>query len=177
MIKQNNAIIKLVYAAVCLALAIVLPFLTGQIPAVGQMLSPMHIPVLLCGFICGWGWGLGVGFVAPLLRHVLFSVPRMPMGAAMAFELATYGLVAGLLYRMLPKKVSSVYISLIVAMILGRIVWGAARFAIAGLQGSSFPMSAFVAGAFVEAIPGIILHIILIPAVVIALRRASLIPD
>ena len=94
---------RMVFAALCLALALVLPFLTGQIPQVGSALCPMHIPVLLCGFLCGWPWGLAVGFIAPLLRSVIFGMPPMvPAAVAMAFELATYGAVAGFLYRKFP---------------------------------------------------------------------------
>ncbi|MBR0352226.1 MAG: ECF transporter S component [Oscillospiraceae bacterium] len=167
---------KLCYAAVCLALAMVLPFLTGQIPQIGQALSPMHIPVFLCGFLCGWPWGLAVGFIAPLMRSVLFGMPAIFPGAcAMAFELATYGAVSGILYKVLPKKILYIYVTLIIGMLCGRIVWGIARYVFAGLQGSSFPMSAFVAGAFTNAIPGIILHIVLIPLIVIALQRAKLV--
>ena len=166
---------KLTYSALFLAIALVLPFLTGQIPQIGSMLSPMHIPVLLCGFICGWPWGLAVGFIAPLLRSVLFGMPPMVPGAvSMAFELATYGCVAGLLYRLLPRKTVSIYIALVIAMIAGRIVWGIARLVLAGLTGSKFTWALFMAGAFTNAIPGIILHIVLIPAVVIAMERAGL---
>ena len=167
---------KLCYAAVCLALAMVLPFLTGQIPQIGQMLSPMHIPVFLCGFLCGWPWGIVVGFIAPLLRSVLFGMPAFFPGAcAMAFELATYGFVSGVLYKRLPDRTSSIYIALIAAMICGRIVWGIARYVFAGLSGSSFPMSAFIAGAVTNAIPGIILHIVLVPIILIAMKRAKLV--
>ena len=95
--KQNNTK-KLVYSALFLALALVLPFLTGQIQTFGQMLAPMHLPVLLCGFVCGPVWGLAVGAVAPLLRSLLFGMPPMfPTAVAMAFELAAYGLFTGLL--------------------------------------------------------------------------------
>ncbi|MBR6426061.1 MAG: ECF transporter S component [Oscillospiraceae bacterium] len=166
---------KLVYAAVCLALCLVLPFLTGQIPQIGQALSPMHIPVFLCGFLCGWPWALVVGAIAPLLRSLLFHMPAMyPQAVGMAFELATYGLVSGLLYKLLPKKTPYIYVTLIAAMLCGRVVWGLARYVMAGLSGSSFPWSAFVAGAFTNAIPGIILHIVLVPVLVIALKRAKL---
>lgn len=166
---------RLTCAALCLALALVLPFLTGQIPAIGRMLCPMHIPVFLCGFLCGWPWGLLVGFLAPLLRSVLFGMPAMlPNGVAMAFELATYGAVCGVLYRVTPKKAPYLYLSLLSAMIAGRAVWGAARYLIAGLTHSSFPFSAFLAGAVTEAIPGIVLHILLVPPLVLALRRAGL---
>lgn len=175
MTKQKSSNTRrLIYSGVCLALALVLPFLTGQIPQIGSMLSPMHIPVLLCGFLCGWSWGLAVGFISPILRYVLFHMPPMPMGMAMAFELATYGAVSGILYKKFPKKMSFTYITLIIAMISGRIVWGAARFVIAGLTSSTFPFSAFIAGAVTNAIPGIICHIVLIPLIVIALEKAKL---
>ena len=166
---------KLTYAALFLALAIVLPFLTGQIPEIGSMLCPMHIPVLLCGFLCGWPWGLAVGLIAPLLRSVLFGAPPMFPGAvAMAFELAVYGAIAGLLYRLLPKKKWSIYASLIIAMIAGRVVWGIVRLILAGLSGKGFTWAAFMAGAFTNAVPGIILQIVLIPVLVMVLERAGL---
>ena len=66
---------SLIYAALCLALCLYLPFLTGQIPQIGKALSPMHIPVLLCGFLCGWPYALAVGFIAPFLRFLLFHMP------------------------------------------------------------------------------------------------------
>ena len=172
----NKSTRKLVYAAACLALALVLPFLTGQIPTIGKMLSPMHIPVFLCAFLCGWPWGLLVGFVAPLLRSLLFGMPAFFPGAcAMAFELATYGCLSGLLYRLLPRRKSSVYAALLLSMVAGRVVWGLARYIFAGLQGSSFPFSAFIAGAVTNAIPGIVLHIVLIPLIIFALERSDMI--
>ena len=177
--KQKNArVLKLVYAALCLALCLVLPFLTGQIPTIGKALSPMHIPVLLCGFLCGWPWGLVVGAVAPLLRSLIFSMPKLwPTAVSMAFELAAYGFFTGLLYRKLPKKIPYIYLTLVLSMLLGRVVWGVVQFSIAGLGHTSFPFSEFLAGAFVNAVPGIICHIVLIPLIVIAMRRAKLIVD
>ncbi len=168
---------KITVTAMLLALGLVLPFLTGQIPQIGQMLSPMHIPVFLCGLICGWPWGLALGFVLPPLRSLLFGMPALfPNGIAMAFELATYGFVAGFLYF---KKgyfcLRSCYVSLIAAMIAGRIVWGLARWVLLAF-GSSFSWQLFVAGALVNAIPGIILHLILVPAVMLALGQAKLVP-
>ena len=166
---------KLTYAALYLAIAMVLPFVTGQIPEVGSMLCPMHIPALLCGFMCGWPWGLAVGFIAPLLRSVIFGMPAMFPGAvAMAFELAVYGGMSGLLYRLLPRRKRNTYIVLIISMIAGRIVWGIARVILAGLSGSSFTWALFIAGAITNAIPGIIMHLVLIPVLVIAMDRAGL---
>ena len=93
---------RLVYSALLLALALVLPFLTGQIPQIGSALSPMHIPVLLCGFVCGAPWGMAVGLIAPIMRSLLFQMPPMwPTAFAMAFELAAYGFATGLLYKLL----------------------------------------------------------------------------
>lgn len=163
---------KLVLAAMFLALALLLPFLTGQLQSLGNALCPMHIPVLLCGFFCGPLYGVIVGFIAPLLRFALFGMPPiMPTGIAMCFELATYGLVAALLYRACGKTTWGVYVSLIGAMIAGRLVWGVARYVLAGLSGSEFGLQAFLGGAVLNAIPGIILHIVLIPIIVLALKR------
>ena len=166
---------KLTYAALYLAIALVLPFVTGQIPEIGSMLSPMHIPVLLCGFMCGWPWGLAVGFIAPLLRSVLFGMPALiPSAVAMAFELAVYGAMSGLLYAILPRKPWITYAVLVISMIAGRIVWGIARVILAGMTGSSFTWALFISGAVTNAIPGIVLHLVLIPVLVIAMERAGL---
>ena len=171
--KTTTLLRHLVYAAVCLALCMLLPFLTGQIPQIGSALSPMHIPVLLAGFLCGPWWAMAVGFVAPMLRHVWLGMPPLITAIAMSFELAAYGLFSGLLYRLLPKKTVNIYVSLIGAMILGRIVWGIAMVVISGVTGSAFTWSAFMAGALLNAVPGIILHIVLIPILVMALKRAK----
>ena len=173
---KTSPILHLTYAAVCLALCMVLPFLTGQIPQVGSALCPMHIPVLLAGFLCGPWWAMAVGAVAPLLRFALFGMPPIfPTGVAMCFELAAYGLVSGLLYARLPKKTANVYVSLLAAMLAGRVVWGIVRVALSGVAGEPFTWAAFMAGAFVNAVPGIIVHILLIPVIVMALRKAGLI--
>ncbi len=169
---------KLVLSAFFMALGIVLPFLTGQIQQIGNMLLPMHIPVLLCGFICGWQYGLAVGFVTPLLRSAMFGMPPiMPTAAAMAVELAVYGLVVGILHARLPKKIPYLYVSLAGAMIAGRVAWGIVSIALYGIAGNSFSWQIFLAGAFLNAIPGIILQLILIPAIMIGLKKAGVLDD
>ena len=171
---SNPAIRRMVSAAVCLALCMVLPFLTGQIPQVGSALCPMHVPVLLAGFLCGPWWAMAVGAVAPLLRFALFGMPPIfPTGVAMCFELAAYGLLSGLLYARLPKKTANIYVSLLAAMLAGRVVWGIVRVVLSGVAGEPFTWAAFMAGAFVNAIPGIVVHILLIPVIVLALRKAG----
>ena len=173
--KTNSPARNIVLAALFLALAFVLPMLTGNIPQIGSMLCPMHFPVLLCGFVLGGPWGLAVGFVAPLLRSVLFGMPPMfPTAISMAFELATYGFVSGLIYRKVEHTLPMIYATLISAMVAGRLVWGVVRFALAGLTGSSFPFSAFLSGAILSALPGIIAQLILIPLIIVALRKNNI---
>lgn len=172
--KSHKKVLKMVLAALFLALAYVMPFVTGQIPEVGAMLCPMHIPVLLCGFICGWPWGLAVGFIAPLFRSLTLGMPPLFPGAVcMAFELAAYGAVAGAMHRVLPRKKASIYVSLLTAMAIGRLVWGAMMFVCLGLTGGSFGLSAFLAGAVTNALPGIIVQIILVPILVMALDNSK----
>lgn len=176
--KQRRSLRKMVLAALCLALTYVLPFLTGQIPQVGAMLAPMHLPVLLCGLLCGWYWGAAVGFVAPLLRSLTLGMPPLfPTALCMTVELATYGAVAGLAYRLLPKKRGYLWVSLILAQLMGRGVWGLASFLAVGLKPEAFGLSAFLGGAFLTAWPGILIQLILIPAVVLLLRRFRLTDD
>ena len=140
--KQSTK--KLVLAALFLALAYLLPFLTGQIPEIGSMLLPMHLPVLICGFVCGWPYGLAVGFAAPLLRSFTLGMPPpFPTAVAMAFELAAYGVITGICYKKLPKKPLFLYVDLLAAMIGGRIVWGAAMMICLGIKGGAFTWSAF----------------------------------
>ena len=173
--KNRNKTLKLVLSALFLALAYLLPFLTGQIPEVGAMLCPMHLPVLLCGFICGPVWGVAVGFAAPLLRSLTLGMPPFfPTAFCMAFELATYGTIAGLMHRLLPRRKPYIYCSLLIAMIAGRLVWGAVMSVCIGIQGSAFSFAAFLAGAVTNAIPGIVAQIILVPILVILLEHPKI---
>ena len=173
--KRSLQVRRLTYAALYLAIALVLPFVTGQIPEIGAALSPMHLPVLLCGFMCGWPWGLAVGLIAPLLRSVLFGMPALfPTAVAMTFELGTYGALAGWLRRILPRTRWATYAALVLSMLAGRVVWGAVRVVLAGLSDSSFSWTLFLSGAFVNAIPGIILQLAVIPVLVLAMERAGL---
>ena len=165
----------MILSAAFLALAYIMPFLTGQIPEIGSMLCPLHIPVLLCGFICGWPWGLAVGFIAPLFRSLTLGMPPFfPKALCMAFEIAAYGAISGLMHRILPRRKPYIYVSLLTAMIIGRLVWGTAMFLCLGLSGGSFTFAAFLAGAVTNAIPGIILQIVLIPVLVMVLSKTKI---
>lgn len=172
--KKHDNLLKMIFAALFLALAYVMPFLTGQMPKLGSMLCPMHIPILLCGFICGWQWGLVIGLIAPLMRSLTLGMPPLfPVALCMAAELAAYGAFSGLMHRLLPKKKPYIYCSLLAAMVLGRLIWGAAMFACIGINGGSFTLTAFLSGAVINAVPGIIVQIVLVPILVILLERVT----
>lgn len=176
-IQVNQYVKNLVLAAMFMALGLVLPFFTGQIPQIGNMMLPMHLPVLLCGLICGWQYGGVVGFVLPLFRYALFGMPPMPAGIAMAFELAVYGAVVGFLYaRSRWQCLIALYRCLIAAMVAGRLVWAAARVVLAGAANVPFTWELFLSGALLSAIPGIILQLAAIPAIMVAMDRTGLVP-
>ena len=174
---KNSKVQNLVFSALLLTVGLVLPFFTGQIPQIGSMLLPMHLPVLLCGLICGWKYGFAVGLIMPVMRSFLFGMPPMfPTAISMAAEMAVYGAVAGWLYsRSRWQCVVSLYRSLIAAMLAGRFVWGAMQIVLLGLSGSAFTWQMFMAGAFLNAIPGIILQLTFIPALMVALDRARIV--
>lgn len=175
---MKDSLQKLVISAMFLGLGLVLPFFTGQIQQIGNMLLPMHLPVILCGLICGWKYGLAVGAVTPVLRSAIFSMPVMyPSAIAMAFELATYGFLVGFLFEKARWQcVRSLYRCLVTAMIGGRIVWGIVMTIILGLGENGFTLTAFLTGAFVNAVPGIIAQLILVPAIMLALNKTHLVP-
>lgn len=172
---NDDRTLRMTGAALMLALALILPFITGNLPRVGNLLLPMHLPVLLCGFLCGWGWGLLTGAAAPLLRSLLFGAPPpIPTALCMAFELATYGAAAGLCYRRLRGKPGGLLLSLAAAMLAGRVVWGLASVPVyALLTEKSFTLAAFWTGGFVNAWPGMLLQLLLVPTLVPALEKAG----
>lgn len=171
-IQTENALKKTVLSSMFIAIGIILPFLTGQIQQIGNMLLPMHLPVFLCGMICGWQYGAAVGAVLPLLRSLIFTMPPLfPTALAMAFELCVYGLVSGIIFNRSKKQgLAATYISLVLAMIAGRIVWGIVQTVLLGINGTAFTWQMFAAGALINAIPGIILQLILIPSIMTVLR-------
>lgn len=164
-------------AGMFIAMGIVLPYLTVNNPSLGNMFLPMHLPVLLSGFVIGWPLAFIVGFATPIIRSLAIGMPPfIPTALSMAFELATFGAVAAIIYRALPGKPISIYISLICSMIAGRIVSALVNLLLLGFGlRESYSFQIFLAGAFLKAWPGIILQIILIPALVIALEKANLI--
>ena len=173
--QTHDALYRMTLSAMFLAIGMILPFFTGQIQQIGQMLCPMHLPVLLCGLVCGWQYGSLVGLVLPLLRSLLFGMPVLyPNAAAMAVELAVYGFSIGIIYALFKKQsIFAVYFALVPAMLLGRAAWGGAQALLLGLKGTTFTWQAFMAGAFINALPGIILQLVLIPAIMTLLHATG----
>ena len=170
---KNTKIKNIVLAALFLSIGFVLPLFTSQIKEIGDTLLPMHLPVMLCGLICGWKYGAVVGLMLPFLRSAVFSMPPLyPNAVWMAAELMTYGLVIGLIYCVLRRKnLLSVYVSLISAMLLGRVVWGIAKAVLLGAADKAFTFPMFIAGGFVDALPGIALQLVLIPAIIAIINK------
>ena len=166
---------RVVLSAMFLAIAMVLPSLFGGAQPILQRISPMHLPIMLCGFVCGWPYGLVVGIIAPLLRGALFGVPPLvPTGLSMAFELATYGFMTGFLYQHFAKKRYMLYVELLIAMLAGRIVMGLVDIPLYGIAGKEFSFQIFLTIAFINAVPAIVFQIITVPLLVMALRKAKL---
>lgn len=170
--NKSQSTQKMVISALCIALCYVMPFLTGGNQQLNTALSPMHIPVFLCGYVCGPWWAMAVGFISPLFRSLTIGMPPLLLAAAMAFELAAYGLCAGLMYRLLPKKVPYLYGTLLISMVAGRIVSVLAKIIIFSIAAKPVTVGTFITDAFVATLPGAALHLALIPPVVMALQRA-----
>ncbi len=180
--KRKLHLYKLVITALLLAVGMYLPFLLGQVQVLGQAISPLHIPVLLCGLTCGWGWGLVLGAVLPITRSLIFIMPPMPVALPMAFEMAAYGALSGIFYpilrRVLRKKSSlpSMLCAMIIAMIFGRIAGGAANACMMGFQGNVYTFQTFIAAYFTGTAAGALIHLIVVPAITLALEKAGLSP-
>lgn len=171
-----SSVKKLVYTAVCAALCVVLPMAFHAIPDGGSIFLPMHIPVLLCGLICGWPYGFVCGLLGPALSSLLTGMPPAAYLPAMMVECATYGLVSGLMMRLIRTghATADLYISLVTAMILGRVVAGFAKSLIFSPGTAPF---AWVTTSLITSIAGIVIQLVLMPLVILALTRARIIPN
>ena len=167
---------KMVYTAICSALCVILPMAFHTIQNAGAIFLPMHIPVLLCGLICGWPYGLVCGVMGPCLSSLLTSMPTAVMLPSMAVECAVYGCVSGLMMRYVRtgKTVPDLYISMVTAMVAGRVLAGFAKAWIFGMADAPF---AWVTTSLVAGIPGIVIQLVLIPLLVVTMTKAHLLPE
>lgn len=170
---KNKAVENIVYTALFISLGIALPFVTAYVPSLGKMLLPMHIPVLLCGVICGTKYGLLCGGVLPIFRSLLLGSPLLyPDAIVMTLELVAYGFAIGILYSHLKlKQPLKIYACLICSMMLGRLVWAVARTVLWGLGGVDFSFKLFISIGFVNAFPGIVLQLLLVPTIVLLYEK------
>lgn len=153
------------------ALAIILPFITGQIPEFGAMLTPMHFPVILGSLFVGPIYGLMIGIISPILRQMMFGMPPFPMNVMMAIELGVYGLLTGFLFKSFKKVIKrdifAIYIALIIAMIFGRIAFALSKMFIIGIPNFMVVFIETFTGSFF----GIILQFILIPLLFLRVKK------
>lgn len=171
---MNRKTANLALASLFLAIGLLLPFITGQIPAIAKIALPMHYPVFLCGLLCGPRLGLLVGIICPILRSILFSMPMLyPNAIAMAIELGIYGLMTGIIFSKRKKQgLKDIYLSIIPSMLIGRIFGGITTALLLGLKGNSYSISLFLASYFINCAPGIIAELILIPAIAKAIDKS-----
>ena len=173
--QKMNPIKRMIFAAVCVALCLVLPMAFHAIPNAGSVFLPMHIPVLLSGIVCGWPNGFICGLIGPLVSSLLTGMPPAAMLPSMMVECCVYGLTTGLVmkYVRTGKLLPDLYISMIAAMILGRAISGIAKSLIFSPGTAPF---AWVTTSLVTGIPGIVIQLLLIPLIIVALTRAHLVP-
>lgn len=168
---------RITLCAVCIALCYALPIAFHAV-GLGGTLSPMHIPVLLCGLVCGGASGLICGIIGPVLSSLLSGMPPMLMLIRMIPELCAYGLVGGIAMKRVRtgSATADVYVSLAIAMIAGRIVGGIASAVFFTVTSGVYSVGLWFASYFAESIPGIIAHLMLVPVLVLSLQKARLVP-
>ena len=152
-----------------LATGVIFPYLFHQFGIAGRIFLPMHVPVFLAGLILGPLAGLLVGALSPGLSAVMTGMPPAALAIPMTPELAVYGLVSGLLFR---GSRTSLYVSLIGAMIAGRIVWIPMAVFIAPLLGFEGRTMTVVLAALAVGWPGIVLQLLFVPPIALKLRGA-----
>jgi len=173
--KTKNSIKNMTLTAVCIALCVVLPIAFHSIPDAGSVFLPMHIPVLICGMICGWPYGFICGLMGPLVSSALTGMPPIAILPAMMLECGTYGMVSGIMLELVHTKSTygDLYISLVTAMLAGRVMSGIAK-ALIFMPGMS--MTAWITASFITALPGILIQLVFLPSVVLTLMKAKIIP-
>ena len=171
-----TAVKKSIYCAICIALCYVLPLAFHAIGA-GSVLLPMHIPVLICGLVCGWQFGMLCGISGPAISCILTSMPTVANLPSMMAELCVYGIVAGVLMKLVRTKstYADLYISVIAAIIIGRGVSGFVNALI--FATGEYSMALWVSSYVITSWPGTIIQLAIIPSIVFALMKAGFMPE
>lgn len=158
---MNKNIKQMTIASMFIALGVIIPGVFHFAKIAGVVFLPMHIPVLLSGFYLSPFYAVLVGLATPLISSVLTGMPPLyPIAAIMMFELAAYALIVSIM------KNKNVFISLILAMLGGRIVAGLSVFVLQSAFGLKLSPLLYIKGAFVKGMPGILMQLILIPIII-----------
>ena len=168
---------KICICALCVALCYVLPQAFHILP-LGTALSPMHLPVLLCGLVCGWPYGLVCGLLGPVISYLLSAMPPVPVLIPMVPELGVYGLAAGLGMKFIRtgRTLLDIYLSLLPALVLGRVAGGVTQALLYLSRTESYTIALWAGSYVVGTLPAVVLQLVLLPALVWGLMRAGLIP-
>lgn len=174
--SKMSVVKKSIITAICIALCVVLPQAFHAIPNAGSIYSPIHIPFLLCGLICGWQYGLLSGVAGVGLSYLITGMPAISHLPGMIIECAIYGLVCGLMMKLIKTKstYADLYISLVSAMLAGRVISGLAKALI--FAAGKYSLATWATSYFVTGLPAVIIQLALIPTIVFALQKANLIP-
>lgn len=172
-----SSVKRVCICAVCIALCCVLPVAFHAL-ALGTAFSPIHIPVLLCGLVCGGAYGAFCGLAGPILSCLITGMPPAMGLISMVPELVVYGLVCGLLMRYIRtgKHLADCYLALIPAMVAGRLVGGVAKVLFHLGSPESLTFAALVQSYVVASLPGIVVHLILVPVLAVTLEKAKAVP-
>lgn len=175
--SEMTSVKRSIICAVCIALCYILPLFFHGIQNAGSIFSPMHIPVFICGLICGWQYGLFCGIAGPVISSALTGMPPIATLPAMIVELGLYGLIAGIMMKVVKtgSTIADLYISLTVAIVIGRIASGAAR-AFLFAKGT-YSLAMWVSAYVITSWPGTLIQFIFIPTIIYALMRAHIIED
>lgn len=161
---MQNKIKDLVAAGLLVAAGILMPMAFHTYKLGGPVFLPMHIPVLLGGFMLSKNLAALVGLLTPFLNFVITSMPSPPFVFAMMAELATYGLVSSILFH---ERKWGIYPALFGAMLSGRLASIVANWLIiTGILGMPFNFAKVMTSLFITGLPGIIIQVILIPLIV-----------
>jgi thiamine transporter ThiT len=174
--RKMSHLKKSIVTAACIALCVVLPMALHSVPGAGRIFLPVHIPVLLCGLLCGWPFGLLAGLAGPLLSSLLTGMPPSASLPSIMLELVTYGAVSGIGMQWVrtQKLYADLYVSLVSAMLVGRILAGVSWALI--FAPGSYSMAIWTTSFFLTSLPGMAIQLALIPSAVVALEAARLIP-
>lgn len=170
--------LKLTFAAMFLAISVLIPSLFHMFSISGNIFLPMHIPVLVCGFWLGWQYGFAVGLAAPIINSIVSGMPPMAKVPFMMMELAVYGLAAGIFYITLKfnnKRKNGfcwgIFPALILSLIAGRAIYALALTVGTYLLHINCGTAVAVIDATITGIPGILIQLVMVPMLVTLLER------